>query len=170
MRAAGGNPDSLRLNGQEINLTTSAIAKMNLYLHGLEDFRIRRGDTFREPRFTQGSRLEKFDVVISPLPNPHPATSVGLGRFVGAPEISLDRRGLPVTGESAERVDGIAAAVRGGHDPCSGLPGQGEISLGLLHLCLGADQVSIHGPERRIGGGGHRLLPTSCSSGVIEAR
>lgn len=68
VRAAGGNPDSLRLNGQEINLTTSAIAKMNLYLHGLEDFRIRRGDTFREPRFTQGSRLEKFDVVIANPP------------------------------------------------------------------------------------------------------
>src|SRR5699024_7827106 len=37
VREAGGNPDALRLHGQEVNLTTSAIAKMNLYLHGLED-------------------------------------------------------------------------------------------------------------------------------------
>lgn len=51
VRAAGGNPDTLRLNGQEVNLTTAAIAKMNLYLHGVEDFGIKRGDTFREPKF-----------------------------------------------------------------------------------------------------------------------
>lgn len=68
VRAAGGNPDTLRLHGQEINLTTSAIAKMNLYLHGLEDFQIRRGDTFRDPKFTKGTQLTKFDVVIANPP------------------------------------------------------------------------------------------------------
>lgn len=65
---SGGNPDSLRLHGQEINLTTSAIAKMNLYLHGLEDFRIKRGDTFREPKFLEKGKLQKFDVVIANPP------------------------------------------------------------------------------------------------------
>ena len=45
VRAAGGDPRTLRLHGQEVNLTTSAIAKMNLYLHGIEDFHIVRGDT-----------------------------------------------------------------------------------------------------------------------------
>ncbi|MEA5055640.1 MAG: class I SAM-dependent DNA methyltransferase, partial [Propionicimonas sp.] len=65
VRESGGNPDSLRLHGQEINLTTSAIAKMNLYLHGLEDFEIRRGDTFRDPKFTERGRLRRFDVVIA---------------------------------------------------------------------------------------------------------
>ena len=68
VRESGGNPDSLRLHGQEINLTTSAIAKMNLYLHGLEDFEIRRGDTFRDPKFTERGRLRKFDVVIANPP------------------------------------------------------------------------------------------------------
>ena len=68
VREAGGNPDSLRLHGQEINLTTSAIARMNLYLHGLEDFEIRRGDTFRDPKFTERGRLRKFDVVIANPP------------------------------------------------------------------------------------------------------
>ncbi|MFJ2620087.1 class I SAM-dependent DNA methyltransferase [Glutamicibacter sp. NPDC087344] len=38
IKKAGGNPLTLKLHGQEINLTTSAIAKMNLYLHGLEDY------------------------------------------------------------------------------------------------------------------------------------
>ena len=68
VRKAGGNPDTLRLHGQEINLTTSAIAKMNLYLHGLEDFTIRRGDTFREPRFLDRGKLQTFDVVIANPP------------------------------------------------------------------------------------------------------
>lgn len=53
---------------QEVNLTTSAIAKMNMYLHGLEDFEIRRGDTFREPRFVTKGKLDTFDVVIANPP------------------------------------------------------------------------------------------------------
>lgn len=65
---SGGDPRTLRLHGQEINLTTSAIAKMNLYLHGLSDFEIRRGDTFREPRFVTKGRLDRFDVVIANPP------------------------------------------------------------------------------------------------------
>lgn len=68
VKAAGGNPDTLRLHGQEVNLTTSAIAKMNLYLHGLEDFSIKRGDTFREPKFLTKGQLTTFDVVIANPP------------------------------------------------------------------------------------------------------
>lgn len=68
VREAGGNPDELRLQGQEVNLTTSAIAKMNLYLHGLEDFDIKRGDTFREPKFLDRGKLGRFDVVIANPP------------------------------------------------------------------------------------------------------
>lgn len=68
IQKAGGNPNTVRLHGQEINLTTSAIAKMNLYLHGLEDFKIARGDTFREPKLLDGDGLQKFDVVIANPP------------------------------------------------------------------------------------------------------
>lgn len=68
VRAAGGDPRRLWLHGQEINLTTSAIAKMNLYLHGLEDFTIARGDTFRDPKLLDGDGLKKFDVVIANPP------------------------------------------------------------------------------------------------------
>lgn len=65
---SGGDPRTLRLHGQEVNLTTSAIAKMNLYLHGLADFTIRRGDTFREPAFVTKGKLDTFDVVIANPP------------------------------------------------------------------------------------------------------
>jgi len=64
----GGDPRTLRLHGQEINLTTSAIAKMNLYLHGLKEFKVVRGDTFREPKLLDGEALQKFDVVIANPP------------------------------------------------------------------------------------------------------
>jgi len=68
VRASGGDTRTLRLYGQEVNLTTSAIARMNLFLHELEDFRIGRGDTFRDPKFLDGDDLERFDVVIANPP------------------------------------------------------------------------------------------------------
>jgi len=70
VRASGGNVKTLygKLFGQEKNLTTSAIARMNLLLHGVEDFRIVRGDTLREPAFYAGDQLMTFDCVIANPP------------------------------------------------------------------------------------------------------
>ena len=57
-----------RLFGQEKNLTTAAIARMNLFLHGAEDFSVVRGDTLRQPAFVSGDRLATFDCVIANPP------------------------------------------------------------------------------------------------------
>ena len=57
-----------RLFGQEKNLTTSAIARMNLFLHGASDFQIVRGDTLRNPAFFTGDSLATFDCVIANPP------------------------------------------------------------------------------------------------------
>ncbi|MGD0005286.1 MAG: class I SAM-dependent DNA methyltransferase [Anaerolineaceae bacterium] len=57
-----------RLYGQEKNLTTSAIARMNLLLHGVDDFNILRGDTLRKPLFYDGDHLMTFDCVIANPP------------------------------------------------------------------------------------------------------
>ncbi len=57
-----------KLFGQEKNLTTSSIARMNLFLHGIEDFRIVRGDTLRTPAFYEGDHLATFDCVIANPP------------------------------------------------------------------------------------------------------
>lgn len=56
------------LYGQEKNLTTSSIARMNLFLHGAEDFHIERGDTLRQPAFYVGDSLAAFDCVIANPP------------------------------------------------------------------------------------------------------
>jgi type I restriction enzyme M protein len=47
---------------------TSAIARMNLYLHGIEDFQIERGNTLADPKFVEGDRLRRFDVVLANPP------------------------------------------------------------------------------------------------------
>lgn len=57
-----------KLYGQEKNLTTSSIARMNLFLHGAEDFHIERGDTLRQPAFYAGDSLATFDCVIANPP------------------------------------------------------------------------------------------------------
>jgi len=57
-----------KLFGQERNLTTAAIARMNLFLHGAADFQIVRGDTLRNPAFFSGDSLGTFDCVIANPP------------------------------------------------------------------------------------------------------
>ncbi len=59
---------TLRLYGQEINLITSAIARMNMLMHGFEEFNIERGDTLKDPRFIQYDSLQKFNVVLANPP------------------------------------------------------------------------------------------------------
>jgi type I restriction enzyme M protein len=68
----GGDPRTFfgKVFGQEKNLTTSSIARMNLVLHGVEDFQIAREDTLRNPAFTDPSTgsLMAFDCVIANPP------------------------------------------------------------------------------------------------------
>jgi type I restriction enzyme M protein len=69
---AGGDSRTFfgKIYGQEKNLTTSSIARMNLVLHGIEDFQIVREDTLRSPAFTDSSTggLSTFDCVIANPP------------------------------------------------------------------------------------------------------
>src|SRR5680860_1277405 len=69
---AGGDPRTFfgKIYGQEKNLTTSSIARMNLVLHGVEDFQIVREDTLRNPAFIDSSTggLATFDCVIANPP------------------------------------------------------------------------------------------------------
>lgn len=70
VKAAGGSPKTLwgKLYGQEKVLATSAIARMNLLLHGVEDFKIVREDTLRNPAFYSGNHLAQFDCVVANPP------------------------------------------------------------------------------------------------------
>jgi type I restriction enzyme M protein len=68
LQRQGREHRTLKLYGQELNLLTSAIARMNLFLHGIEDFYIERGDTLSEPKFLEHGRLQQFDVVLANPP------------------------------------------------------------------------------------------------------
>ena len=68
LRDKGEPWQGVKVFGQEINALTSAIARMNLYLNGVEDFSVVREDTLRHPAFVNGSRLRKFDIVLANPP------------------------------------------------------------------------------------------------------
>ncbi len=59
---------TLRLYGQEINLITSGIARMNMLLHGFEEFNIVRGNTLSNPLFMKYDQLQQFDIVLANPP------------------------------------------------------------------------------------------------------
>lgn len=54
--------------GQEINQLSSAIGRMNLFLHGVKDFEIVNDDTLRHPAFLEAGRLRTFDMVLANPP------------------------------------------------------------------------------------------------------
>jgi type I restriction enzyme M protein len=56
------------LFGQESNGTTHAMCRMNMFLHGMDSFRIEWGDTLRNPRLVEHDQLMKFDIVVANPP------------------------------------------------------------------------------------------------------
>lgn len=68
LRQKGEPWQGVKVFGQEINALTSSIARMNLYLNGVEDFSIVREDTLAHPAFVDGSHLRKFDIVLANPP------------------------------------------------------------------------------------------------------
>lgn len=68
VKRSEGEYRTLKLYGQERNLMTSSIARMNLFLHGVEDFYIVRGDTLANPRHIEEDRLRQFDVILANPP------------------------------------------------------------------------------------------------------
>lgn len=60
---------TLYLYGQEQELATFAIARINMFLHGLDSADIRRGDTLANPQFlNQQGALQTFDIVVANPP------------------------------------------------------------------------------------------------------
>ncbi|NOK35544.1 SAM-dependent DNA methyltransferase [Corallococcus exercitus] len=87
-----GEHRTLKLFGQERNLMTASIARMNLVLHGVEDCEIAGGDTLAAPAFHEADRLKTFDVVLANPPysikqwNREAWTTDSWGRnFLGTP-------------------------------------------------------------------------------------
>jgi len=83
---------NVSLYGQEVNGSTWALARMNMFLHEMDNARIEWGDTINNPQLKQEDNLMKFDVVVANPP-------FSLDKW-GAEEASADRynrfhRGVP---------------------------------------------------------------------------
>ena len=68
LKEEGKEYRTLKLYGQEINLLTSAIARMNMFMHGIEEFSIVRGDTLANPAFLHNDALKTFKVILANPP------------------------------------------------------------------------------------------------------
>lgn len=123
VKAAGGKPQLLwgRLFGQEKVLTTSGIARMNLLLHGVEDFHVVKDDTLRDPAFFDGDKLAQFDCVIA-----NPPFSLDAW---GAEAWSGDRWGRNKLGGTPPRSNGDWAWVQ--HMATSMAPVTGRVAVVL---------------------------------------
>ena len=68
LKKQGKEHRNVRLFGQEKNIITSTIARMNMMLHGFEDAKIGRNDTLSNPLFLKDDKLQLFDVILANPP------------------------------------------------------------------------------------------------------
>src|SRR5690606_6538491 len=124
VKDAGGSPKTLwgKLYGQEKVLATSAIARMNLLLHGVEDFKIVREDTLRNPAFYTGNNLAQFDCVVA-----NPPFSL---KNWGEPEWASDKWGRNALGGDPPK--GYADWACGQHMITSANPRTGRVADGRV--------------------------------------
>ncbi len=84
---------SLGLYGQEMNLNTWAICQMNLFLHGIDEAQVIRGDTLRHPKHVQRGKLRTFDRVLANPP--FSLKNWGYEEWQGGDAFGRDRYGCP---------------------------------------------------------------------------
>lgn len=68
VKKEGGNYKNVQVYGQEINLSTWAICKLNMLLHDARGSVIYKGDVIRDPKNLDGATLKTFDKVIANPP------------------------------------------------------------------------------------------------------
>lgn len=88
---------NVKVYGQEVNLITSGIARMNMFLHDIEEFEIARGNTLEEPALLEGNRLKTFDVVLANPP--YSIKQWNQSRFAADP-YGRNRYGTPPQGNA----------------------------------------------------------------------
>ncbi|MFJ3713994.1 N-6 DNA methylase [Streptomyces sp. NPDC090053] len=78
LKARGDRGYTLSLNGQEAVTDTAGVARMNLFMHNLTEFKVEVGDTLRDPRFKKpDGSVKQFDMIVA---NPPYSLSLGLSR------------------------------------------------------------------------------------------
>ncbi len=94
VRRHGGEPDRLFLYGQESNLATYNISRINMILHGVKGWQHRHGDSLRHPRhLDDGNRLLQFDRII--MNPPFSLEDWGYDDFTGGDPFDRLSFGMP---------------------------------------------------------------------------
>ena len=153
VQRAGGDARTFfgKIYGQEKNLTTASIARMNLVLHGIEDFQIVREDTLRSPAFTDSSDRRPGDIRLRHRQPAVLAQGVGAGRL-GSRSLG-PRHVRPAAGELRRlRLGAAHGGVDGGRDrPHGGGPAAGR-AVPQGRRRPDSSGAARTGPDR----GGHR--------------
>jgi len=86
------NSKNVSLNGQEVNGSTWALARMNMFLHEMDNARIEWGDTLNSPKLVENDALMKFDIVVA---NPPFSLSKWGAENAAADQYNRFHRGVP---------------------------------------------------------------------------
>ncbi|QTF93178.1 type I restriction-modification system subunit M [Halomonas sp. BM-2019] len=93
IRSAYDGSKRFALYGQEAIGSTWALAKMNMFLHGIDNHKIEWGDTLRNPKLLDGEgKLKHFDVVVA---NPPFSLEKWGHEGAGSDPYGRFRRGVP---------------------------------------------------------------------------
>ncbi|NCC40169.1 MAG: SAM-dependent DNA methyltransferase [Gammaproteobacteria bacterium] len=129
----GGDPRRLFLHGQESNVATYNISRINMILHGVPDWAHRQGDSLRDPRhLTAANRLEAFDRII--MNPPFSLEDWGHDTVVSGDKFGRLSFGLPPASNGDWAwLQQIAKSLKD-HDPATDAAGQGMVvmSQGVL--------------------------------------
>src|SRR5699024_5701851 len=68
LKASDEAPRGLTIFGQEMDSATTALAKMNMILHGAVGADIYKGNTLASPQFVVGNQLKTFDFAVANPP------------------------------------------------------------------------------------------------------
>lgn len=129
----GGDVRQLQLHGQESNVTTYNISRINMILHGIPVWEHKQGDSLRDPRhLTAENRLKQFDRIIM---NP-PFSLEDWGHDTVAAGDKYGRLGFgmpPASNGDWAWLQQIAKSLKDA-DPDTGIGGQGMVvmSQGVL--------------------------------------
>lgn len=117
LQRQGKEHRNLKLYGQELNLMSTSIARMNLFLHGILDFNIERGNTLSEPKFVEGDRLQQFNVVLA---NPPYSIKQWDRKLWSADPYGRNRFGTPPQGRADYAFfQHILASMKPGNGRCA---------------------------------------------------
>ena len=56
---------NIKLYGQELKVFTAAIARINMLMHGIDEFVLMQGNTIDDPKILENDKLRTFDIIMS---------------------------------------------------------------------------------------------------------